>query len=195
MDQPRYPKLHEAVRFAVKMHLCQDRLGEAALPYSTHAVDVLMRLRHGAGVTDESCLCAAVLHDVVEECDATHADIERKFGPRVSAIVKEVTREEPTEKQLASLSENDRWALRTRLLLSEIERMSDDAKRLKLADRASNLVEGVRTRSGEKLHRYLRQSQWILERIDRALAPALWDEIERSIEENPLPREFAELSV
>lgn len=194
-DGTSFPRLHKAIVLAVKAHRGQDRLGEHALPYATHPFDVLTRLRYGAGVTDEDLLCAAALHDVLEETDVTYAEIEQKFGKRTAGFVREVTRHEPGPKDLEGLSEGAVWRLRTRILLGEIERMSDDAKRIKLADRCSNLAESLRTRTGAKLYRYVVQSRWILERIDRGLAPKLWDEIDGMIGQVSLPQEFAELSV
>ena len=44
------------------------------------------------GMADETeLLMAAVLHDVVEDTDATEAELAAAFGPRVAGIVMEVT--------------------------------------------------------------------------------------------------------
>jgi GTP diphosphokinase / guanosine-3',5'-bis(diphosphate) 3'-diphosphatase len=129
----RYPKVQEAIRWAAKLHEGQERDGEDALPYITHPVEVLVNLRYVGGVTDEDLLCAAVLHDTIEECGAEPAEIERKFGPRVRALVEELTRREPSEEETRELSREETWQLRADMLLEEIGRMSPDAQRVKLA--------------------------------------------------------------
>ncbi|MEQ1934336.1 MAG: HD domain-containing protein, partial [Fimbriimonadaceae bacterium] len=90
-------KLAKAIKFARKAHKGQWRDGEPALPYITHPVEVVNRLAYIGEVQDEDLLCAAALHDVVEETDVTVAQIEARFGPEVARIVSEVTREEPDE--------------------------------------------------------------------------------------------------
>ena len=43
------------------------------------------------GVTDVEVLCAALLHDTVEDTDTTHEELANAFGSRVARIVAEVT--------------------------------------------------------------------------------------------------------
>lgn len=136
------------------------------------------RLRYLAGEEDEEILCAAALHDVVEECGTPLEEIEERFGTRVAELVEELTRKEPTEQEAAGLDEDELAALRSRMLLEEIAQMSPDAQRIKLADRLSNLTSYVVTRQGEKLARYVRQSYMVLEIIPREVSPALWDGIQ-----------------
>lgn len=176
-----FTKLHKAIKIAAKAHKKQDRDGDAPLPYVTHPIDVLNRLRYEADVTDEVLLCAAILHDTLEETDITEKQIEKAFGKPVAALVKEVTREAP-DGQMKKLPEKDLWEIRNNALLMEIDKMSDSAKKLKLADRCSNLTSALKTRTGEKLERYIRQSRQILEHIDREVSPPLWDTIQKLLE-------------
>lgn len=167
--------LHEAQKFAYKHHKKQDRDGECPLPYFTHAADVVNILRYEAMETDPEILAAGFLHDVIEETDATLPHLEELFGARVTGLVMELTRDEPSPEVRASLDSKELWALRSRLLLDGISRMSTDAQRVKLADRVSNLRGSLATRKGEKLTRYLSQSKQILEIIPREVCPNLWD--------------------
>jgi hypothetical protein len=48
---------------------------------------------------------------------------------------------------------------------------------VKLADRLSNLRDGIRTKWGHKLVRYLGHSALILEAVPREINPSLWDAI------------------
>jgi (p)ppGpp synthase/HD superfamily hydrolase len=173
----QYPKVQKAIRWAAKRHEGQERDGEYALPYITHPIEVLVNLRYVGGVTDEDLLCGAILHDTIEESGVDPDDIEEKFGRRVRDLVVELTRREPTAEEIEGMSSEEIWQLRADMLLEEIGRMSPAAQRVKLADRLSNLREGIRTKWGEKLVRYLGHSALILETIPREVNPPLWDAI------------------
>jgi len=179
MAKPAFPKLHKAVRFAAKAHKKQDRDGKNPLPYVTHPIEVLSLVRYAADVADEDILCAAVLHDIVEETEYDLSDISDRFGPRVAQLVKQLTREEPDP---AGLSEAELAKIRNALMMSEIDHMSNEAKIIKLADRCSNLAAAFHSKSGEKLERYVKQSREILLHIDRKVCPPLWDRINEMVE-------------
>ena len=104
-----------------------------------------------------------------------------RFGSRVAGLVGELTRSEPTAEEIASLSEAEVVELRSRMLLADIAKMSPEAQLVKLADRASNLNASLKTRSGEKRARYVRQSYLILETIPREVSPVLWDGIQEML--------------
>lgn len=192
-DMPKValPLVHRALKRAVKAHKKQDRDGDAPLPYATHPVDVLNLLRYDAGITDEEILAAALLHDVLEETDITAELIRREFGERVGRIVQELTRDEPDR---AGLSPEEVAQLRTQALLEEIDRMSDESKVIKLADRASNLRSALLTRTGERLESYIRQSHVILQHIDRSVCPILWDRVSDLASAVVLPERTVSLS-
>jgi len=176
MSVPAYPRLQEALLYAAKHHRDQDREGSFPLPYITHPIDVVCRLRYTGGIVDEEVLASAVLHDLIEETNVSLQEIGDRFGGRVAQLVHEMTREEPDTETRAQMDKDAIWELRTGLLLTEIrERMSDEARTVKLADRLSNLSEAVRTRAPERLARYIRQTRLILEAIPRTVNPALWD--------------------
>jgi len=182
-----YRKLDKAIQLAAKWHSGEERDGENPLPYITHPIEVLVNLRYVGGVTDEDLLCAAALHDVLEETDTTADEIERAVGPRARALVEELTRYEPSEKEREGLSREEIWQLRANLLLEEISRMSADAQQVKLADRLSNVREGKRTKLGEKLNRYLVHTYQVLQTVPREVNPALWDAIRDELPERSEP--------
>lgn len=169
----------KALDLCVKWHRGQFRDGEAAVPYACHPVEVMLTLRHFAGVTDEVTLTAALLHDTVEDTAATLEDIRKEFGDSVAQLVGEVTRDEPDQPE--GMSKEDFWKMRTGLLLDEIGEMSHAARLIKLSDRLSNIKESEKTRSGNKLERYRRQTVWILQAIPRETHPAMWDAISEVI--------------
>jgi len=172
-----FPKLQEALLYAANLHKGQERDGDAPLPYITHPCEVLSNLRYVGGCQDEDMLCAAALHDVIEECDADLSELEERFGTRVAALVKELTRVEPTEEQKKGLSKDEVWQMRAEWLLEEIRTMAPDAQQVKLADRLSNLREAHRTKGMKKLARYEWQSHEILKIVPREVNPGLWESI------------------
>lgn len=120
--------LHQAVDFAAAHHGDQRRPGGA--PYMEHPLEALEVLVRGARVTDPDILCAAVLHDVVEDTGGTLEEISAAFGPRVAELVGWVTIPEPGPGQdKASVKEE---------YLRGLRRAPHDAILVKLADRASN---------------------------------------------------------
>ena len=76
--------LEEAVAFAARAHAGQVRKG-TKLPYIVHLMEAVAIC---ASLTDDvEVIAAAVLHDVVEDTDATIGQIEELFGARVARIV------------------------------------------------------------------------------------------------------------
>ncbi len=120
--------LHEAAAYADAHHGDQRR--PTGAPYREHLLEALEVLVRGAGVTDPEILCAAVLHDVVEDTDRTVDDVRADFGARVAELVGWVTIPEPGPGQdKASVKEE---------YLRGLPRVPRDARLVKLADRASN---------------------------------------------------------
>lgn len=76
--------LSKAYDFAAAAHKDQTRkyTGE---PYITHPVEVALILGDVSHTTE--MLCAALLHDVVEDCGVTLEEIREKFGPVVEDLV------------------------------------------------------------------------------------------------------------
>lgn len=171
--------LDVAIDFAAAKHRGQYRDGAVLLPYITHPLDVLTKLLYVGQVHDMDLLVAAVLHDTIEECGVLPEEIEELFGQRVRELVMELTRYEPTGAETASLTPDERWELRSKLLIEEIERMSPEAQSVKLADRLSNLAEARWSRTGKKLERYVRQTAKILKVIPKKSNAGLWEALKR----------------
>jgi guanosine-3',5'-bis(diphosphate) 3'-pyrophosphohydrolase len=182
-----YPLLDQCIQAAARWHSGVERDGENPLPYITHPIEVLVNLRVVGRVTDEGLLCAAVLHDVLEDTDAKPEEIERLAGPRVRGLVEELTREEPAEAQIQGMTKDQVWKLRARLLLQEIGTMSSDAQQVKLADRLSNVREAKRTKPPRKVERYLWQTFRILEIVPRDVNRGLWDAIRAELPKSEVP--------
>jgi (p)ppGpp synthase/HD superfamily hydrolase len=84
----RSPLTRDALAFAHERHAGQTRDLDD-LPFVTHPVEVA-RLLHEAGYQDD-VVAAGVLHDVLEDTDADHGELEARFGRRVADLVDAVT--------------------------------------------------------------------------------------------------------
>ncbi|RYG27809.1 bifunctional (p)ppGpp synthetase/guanosine-3',5'-bis(diphosphate) 3'-pyrophosphohydrolase [bacterium] len=177
----RYAKLDAALRFMVDAHAGQERDGDDPLPYAFHPFEVATNLRVVGGVTDEDLLCAAILHDVLEETEASAEGIETHFGERVRELVEELTREEPDAATREKLDKDALWQLRADLLIEEIGKMSPEAQSVKLADRLSNVRDAKRTKPPKKRDRYVAQTVRILDTVPRKVNPKLWDAIKKEV--------------
>lgn len=123
-------KIRKAYEHADKCHQGQKR--QSGEPYISHPLAVAIILV-GLGM-DTDCLCAALLHDVVEDTDATLEGISKQFGPDVALMVNGVTKlgQIPLTTKEEQQSENVR-----KMLLA----MSEDIRVIiiKLADRLHNM--------------------------------------------------------
>lgn len=84
----------DALRYAARLHEGQRRDLDAA-SFIVHPLEVAALL-HNSGEPDE-VVAAGVLHDVVEDTDATVAELERRYGARVAALVAALTEDESIE--------------------------------------------------------------------------------------------------
>ncbi|HKP69259.1 MAG TPA: HD domain-containing protein [Pyrinomonadaceae bacterium] len=121
------PKILDAASFAAVKHKDQTRKGNGQ-PYINHPLEVANILATIGGVDDDDMIIAALLHDTVEDTDATFEDLEKKFGPRITGFVRELTDDK-------SLPKQDR----KRLQVEHAPHMTHEAKQIKLADKISNI--------------------------------------------------------
>lgn len=121
-------RLISALAFAAHKHRNQRRKDVEASPYINHPIALAQMLAVEGGVKDADVLVAAILHDTVEDTRTTAAELKRKFGGKVAAIVTEVT----DDKRL-------RKYVRKRLQIEHAPHLSKAAKLVKLADKICNL--------------------------------------------------------
>lgn len=67
-----------------------DQKRKSGEPYIIHPIQVAYIL--ASLELDTDTICAALLHDVVEDTDATHEDLIREFGDSVAEMVEGVTK-------------------------------------------------------------------------------------------------------
>ena len=122
-----------ALAYARHLHRDQRRKG-AGTPYISHLLSVSAMVLEMDG--DENAAIAALLHDSVEDQDATFEGIEQRFGPVVREIVELAT--DSTERPKAG------WSSRKIAYLRRLDAKADDAfryggyLRVTLADKLHN---------------------------------------------------------
>ena len=125
----------KALEFAAGRHRSQFRKGLDRTPYINHPIQVANLLINYGGETDPVLLAAAILHDVVEdtvnsvnERDELAGIISRMFGEQILSLTLEVTDDKTIDKKE-----------RKRLQVENAPHKSDNAKKLKIADKIMNL--------------------------------------------------------
>ena len=118
----------KAVAFAADKHRNQRRKDAEASPYINHPIALANVLANEGGVADVTVLCAAVLHDTIEDTETTSEELKALFGPKVASVVMEVTDDKSLEK-----------SVRKQLQVEHAPYISTEAKLVKLADKICNL--------------------------------------------------------
>jgi GTP diphosphokinase / guanosine-3',5'-bis(diphosphate) 3'-diphosphatase len=93
-----YEQILKVLNFAAIKHRNQRRRDKEATPYINHPIAVA-NLLSNVGVTDPIVIVGALLHDTVEDTDATFEELEREFGLEVSELVRELTDDKSLPKQ------------------------------------------------------------------------------------------------
>ena len=138
--------INKAYVYASRMHDGQSRKsGDAYFTHPVSVADIIADMR-----LDASSVCAALLHDVVEDCEASVPDIETVFGEEVAFLVDGVTK----LGKVNFASREDRQAESFRKMLVAMAR---DIRVLlvKLADRLDNMrtLEHMSESSQERIAR------------------------------------------
>lgn len=118
----------KAVAFAAEKHRNQRRKDADASPYINHPIALANVLANEAGVRDVAVLCAAILHDTIEDTETTAVELEEAFGTHITSIVLEVTDDKSLEKHVRKQHQID-----------HAPHSSPEAKLVKLADKICNL--------------------------------------------------------
>ena len=113
---------------AARWHVHQRRKGAAQEPYINHLLEVASLVAEATSGNSPQVIVAALLHDAIEDQEVPRELIAQEFGRDVATLVEEVTDDKSLEKHE-----------RKRLQVDTAHKKSDDAKRIKLADKTSNL--------------------------------------------------------
>ena len=118
----------KALSFAAEKHRKQRRKDAEASPYINHPIELANVLANEANVTDIDILCAAVLHDTLEDTETTVEELNEIFGEGITAIVLDLT----DDKSLP-------YGIRKQKQVDHAPDCLPEAKLVKLADKICNL--------------------------------------------------------
>lgn len=176
---------NRAIELATRAH-SGDRRKCCNLPYIVHPMEAAAIV---ASMTEkEDVLCAAMLHDVVEDAGIAIEEIRAQFGDRVAFLVAS-----ETEDKRPGMPAEDSWMLRKQEAVDHLAACNDmDVKMLYLGDKLSNLRSMYRGRQlmgddfwnnfhqkdPEKHHWYYRSIANAISELSEYLA---WQEFDRLI--------------
>ncbi len=145
----------EALKFAADKHMSQRRKGCDQIPYINHPIKVVQILYSVGKETNIELLSAAILHDVLEDTCTTEQELRETFGDRITDLVIEVTDD-------MSLTYDDR----KRYQIKKAPALSADAKKIKIADKISNIQDILTlpmTWSNRRKKQYFEWSERVIE--------------------------------
>ena len=120
--------LFKSISFAAHKHKDQRRKDKDASPYINHPIALAEVLVNVSNITDTATICAALLHDTVEDTETTPEELSATFGQEICDIVMEVTDDKSLDKKA-----------RKRAQVEHAPHLSSKARAVKLADKISNL--------------------------------------------------------
>lgn len=133
-------KLVKSFNIAFKAHKNQKRDG--GRPYIEHPVAVVKILTDEFGVTDIDTLCAAVLHDVVEDSNISYEQLLDELGLKVELMVKILTK----------------TGLTKEVYYNNLYQASEGVRLIKLADRLHN-IRGMETWDEKRKAKYIEETR------------------------------------
>lgn len=156
----------DAVAFAHKAHEGQYRKGTDR-PYIVHPLEVAEIV--GRMTSDEDVLCAAVLHDTIEDCPAvTKGWLAKRFGERVAYLV-----------SMESEDKSKSWEERKAATILRLRTAPRTVQMIALADKLSNMrdIDRDYPLCGEELWQRFRMKSrrvigWYYRGVRDSLAPS-----------------------
>jgi guanosine-3',5'-bis(diphosphate) 3'-pyrophosphohydrolase len=125
--------LFKALAFSAEKHTKQRRKDIEESPYINHPI-ALANILAQRWVTDENVLCAAILHDTLEDTETTADELRKHFGEKITSIVLEVTDDKSLDKEA-----------RKQIQIEHAASLSHEAKLVKLADKIANITDIINT--------------------------------------------------
>lgn len=168
-------RILDAVSYAAECHQFQTRKNAKKTPYIAHPIVVAETIVTVGKVYDADIIIAALLHDTIEDTQATFQDIRSRFGDKVEGYVREVT----DDKSLSA-------AKRKKLQIIHAPDKSKGAAIIKMSDKLYNLnnllhdapIEWTR----ERIDQYFQWAQSVVDNLPEANKP-LKAEVHKVIQE------------
>lgn len=168
----------KAWNYASAIHAGQKVPG-TKFPYINHlglvAMEVMTALAQSGDVdAPDLAVTCALLHDAIEDTDATYDDIEARFGPEVAQGVLALTKDETLPSKAAQMQDS----------LRRIKEQPHTVWMVKLADRITNLQPPPSFWTEAKILAYRDDARLILSELSEAsafLADRLGQKIEKYV--------------
>ncbi len=158
---------HVQKAYLLAKDLHKEQFRQSGEPYIIHPVIVATILERLDFDTD--VISAALLHDVVEDCNYTVAEIEQNFNPQIAEIVNAVTAiaKSDYKQELDSIYDNSdfkKFSLESKTYhkLLKIGKKNLFAFFIKFADRLHNLQTIGAVEEYKKLEKVKETEKWIL---------------------------------
>lgn len=147
------------IQFAAQKHTeINQTIPGTNLPYIVHLSNVAMEILVASGQSEpfntEFAVQLALLHDVLEDTNATFEELSEKFGKDVAEGVLALTKN-------ADLPKDQRMADS----LEKIKQQPKEVWAVKLADRITNLQKPSHFWTAEKIEMYSHEAMVILEKL------------------------------
>jgi len=159
-----------AFEFSQNVHAGQKR--DNGEDYITHPYRVCISLSEEFEVEDENLLAAGLLHDVIEDSDASHEQLSKIFNEKVARMVDVVTKKKNPD--------DPKWKEK---YYEEIQNADQQTQLLKFVDRLDNIRDLALCPSKEKQIRYLKETKEIFlpwaNKFDKKVYEKLVHEIEK----------------
>lgn len=154
------PQIKRALQFAARKHHGQVRITDTdgPLPYVTHLFSVALLVAEDG--THDDVVTAALLHDTLEDTNTTREEIVIAFNETVALLVESVS--ELKEKNGTQLD----WRERKTDYLARLEKASDDAVLISIADKVDNIES--------KLEEFQKEGESLLARWKQPSGEYIW---------------------
>lgn len=146
----------ESMAFAADKHKNQRRKDSEASPYINHPIALANLLANEGGIANVDVICAAILHDTIEDTETTKSELNQHFGEKITSIVLEVTDDKTLPKETRKLKQ-----------IEHSPHISIEAKMVKLADKVCNVRDIIKSPpkdwSLERKQEYLKWSKNVVD--------------------------------
>jgi (p)ppGpp synthase/HD superfamily hydrolase len=158
----------QAYRFAAQAHWEKAQLVPGTqIPYLMHfsfvAMEIIAALAVESIADGDLAVQCALLHDTLEDTDATHDDLANKFGSNVADAVAALTKDETI-----GAESKDKWQRKVLQMADSLKRIKSQPREIwmvKLADRITNLQPPPHFWTMDKVQRYKQESIKIYETL------------------------------
>lgn len=136
--------MRKALDFAKLAHNGQKR--DEGTPYIMHPIRVANILMDEVAAMKADMICAALLHDVIEDCGITMKELKNNFNESIAQMVKLLTKDLSIENH-------------KRVYVETIMNSGDNVKLLKVCDRLDNLRSLRFSTNKSRIRRYISETE------------------------------------